>query len=77
MRVQVKDIQVNYEISGKQGGPVVVLSHSLASSLVMWDPQMKALETHFQVLRYDMRGHGGSDAPTRERSPPGGFADSY
>jgi len=42
----------------------VVLSHSMSSSLLMWNPQMEALNTHFQVLRYDIRGHGGSDAPS-------------
>jgi 3-oxoadipate enol-lactonase len=30
--------------------------------MVMWNPQLKVLEPHFRVLRYDMRGHGGSDA---------------
>ncbi len=40
-----------------------MLSHSLGSSLVMWNPQMRSLEPHYQVLRYDTRGHGGSDAP--------------
>jgi 3-oxoadipate enol-lactonase len=29
----------------------------------MWDPQLSALEPHFQVLRYDIRGHGKSEAP--------------
>jgi len=29
----------------------------------MWDPQMTALEAQHQVLRYDTRGHGASDAP--------------
>ena len=40
-----------------------MLSHSLASSMVMWNPQLESLESHFKVLRYDMRGHGASDAP--------------
>ncbi len=61
MRIKTNGIQMNYELSGKRGSPVVVLSHSLASSLVMWNPQMDALNPHFQVLRYDMRGHGKSD----------------
>jgi 3-oxoadipate enol-lactonase len=64
MRVKVKDIQVNYELSGKAGAPVVMLSHSLGSSLVMWEPQMRALDPDYQVLRYDTRGHGSTDAPT-------------
>jgi 3-oxoadipate enol-lactonase len=28
----------------------------------MWNPQMDALSPYFQVLRYDTRGHGNSDA---------------
>jgi 3-oxoadipate enol-lactonase len=29
----------------------------------MWNPQRKVLESDFQVLRYDVRGHGKSEAP--------------
>jgi 3-oxoadipate enol-lactonase len=61
MRIKANHIQINYELSGKKGAPVVVLSHSLACSLVMWNPQMDDLSPHFQVLRYDMCGHGHSD----------------
>ena len=64
MRIKANGIQMNYELSGKKGAPVVVLSHSLSSSLVMWNPQMDALNPYFQVLRYDTRGHGKSDAPS-------------
>jgi 3-oxoadipate enol-lactonase len=42
---------------------VVTLSHSLANDLTMWDPQLPALTDKFRVLRYDTRGHGGTDAP--------------
>jgi 3-oxoadipate enol-lactonase len=61
MQIKGNGIQINYELSGKKGTPVVVLSHSLASSLVMWNPQMDALNPYFQVLRYDMRGHGKTE----------------
>jgi 3-oxoadipate enol-lactonase len=61
MRIKANGIPMNYELSGKKESPVIVLSHSLASSLVMWNPQMDALNPHFQVLRYDIRGHGKSD----------------
>ena len=61
MRIKAKGIQTNYELSGKKGAPVVVLSHSLGATLTMWEPQMDSLNPHFQVLRYDMRGHGSSD----------------
>jgi 3-oxoadipate enol-lactonase len=63
MRVKVNGISIEYELQGQPGRPVVTLSHSLATSMQMWDPQVAALAQHFQVLRYDMRGHGASDAP--------------
>ena len=63
MLIETNGIQINCELSGKEKAPVVVLSHSLACSMVMWRPQLDLLESHFQVLRFDTRGHGGSDAP--------------
>ena len=63
MRIETATITTNYELSGPKNAPVVMLSHSLGSNLHMWDPQMTALEAKYQVLRYDTRGHGASDAP--------------
>ena len=63
MKINLNGININYELTGKKGAPVVMLSHSLACSLVMWQPQMDMLESSFQVLRFDTRGHGDSDAP--------------
>jgi len=62
MIIEANDIQINYEWSGVKQAPVVVLSHSLACSMVMWDPQLEMLESKFRVLRFDTRGHGGSQA---------------
>jgi len=63
MRIKTATINTHYELSGPKNAPVVMLSHSLGSNLHMWDPQMTALETKYQVLRYDTRGHGASDVP--------------
>ena len=63
MLIEANGIRVNCELSGKKQAPVVMLSHSLACSMVMWHPQLDLLEPHFRVVRYDTRGHGGSDAP--------------
>ena len=57
-----------YRLTGTAGRPVVMLSHSLGLDHGMWDPQAAELERHFQVLRYDLRGHGASDAPEGEYS---------
>src|SRR4030043_478294 len=53
MFVTANGIRIHYELSGRKDDPVVILSHSLASSLKMWEPQMEMLRSHFQVLRYD------------------------
>jgi 3-oxoadipate enol-lactonase len=63
MLIEANGIKVNCELSGKKQAPVAVLSHSLACSMLMWTPQLERLESGFRVLRYDTRGHGGSDAP--------------
>ena len=61
MEIKVNGLKINYEIAGN--GPWVTLSHSLACDLHMWDEQMDALTKKYQVLRYDTRGHGKSEAP--------------
>jgi 3-oxoadipate enol-lactonase len=38
------------------------LSNSLLTSLAMWDEQVAELKTSFRMLRYDQRGHGGTQA---------------
>lgn len=63
MKVNVNGIGVNYTLDGPPQAPVVTLSHSLATDLSMWDPQMATLTARYRVLRYDTRGHGGTDAP--------------
>jgi 3-oxoadipate enol-lactonase len=39
----------------------VTLVTGIANDLTMWDGQLPALERDFRVLRYDLRGHGGSE----------------
>lgn len=64
----VDNIRLFYRLEGKAGGPVLVLSHSIGTDLGMWAPQTEDLLPHFQILRYDTRGHGASDAPGGEYS---------
>lgn len=51
---------IHYQIEGSENLPVLVLSNSLGSDLTMWDGVMPYLLPHFQILRYDTRGHGQS-----------------
>ena len=63
MKVNANGIDVNYEIHGKEGAPWLVLGHSLACSVRMWDPQIAALQSKYRILAYDTRGHGATEAP--------------
>jgi len=54
---------LNISVEGRDGGPTVMLSNSLGTTLQMWEPQMRALTQLFRVIRYDRRGHGKSSAP--------------
>jgi 3-oxoadipate enol-lactonase len=63
MKINVNGININYELSAPESAPVVMLSHSLAASLAMWAPQIATLSARYRVLRYDLRGHGLSEAP--------------
>ncbi|MGA8214382.1 MAG: 3-oxoadipate enol-lactonase [Candidatus Sulfotelmatobacter sp.] len=55
-----------YRLEGMPEKPVLVLSHSIGTDHAMWAPQVPDLLSHFQVLRYDTRGHGASDVTKGE-----------
>ena len=63
MKANVNGIEVYYELHGRDGAPWLVLSHSLACSTRMWDPQIDAFKDRYRILAYDTRGHGQSMAP--------------
>ncbi len=64
--VTIDRTRIYYRLEGNSNRPLLVLSHSLGVDHGIWDPQMPALLEHFQVLRYDTRGHGASDVPQNE-----------
>ncbi|MBS0533482.1 MAG: 3-oxoadipate enol-lactonase [Proteobacteria bacterium] len=55
--------RINVEVSGSERAPALMLSSSVGTNLHMWDDQAEDFARHFRVIRYDRRGHGGSDAP--------------
>ena len=64
MKIKTKDITINYEVEGPQGAPVVMVSHGIATSLAIWTEVSRHLSSKYRVVRYDSRGHGGTDAPS-------------
>jgi 3-oxoadipate enol-lactonase/4-carboxymuconolactone decarboxylase len=64
----IQNARLFYRLEGTPGRPVLILSHSIGTDHGMWEPQIADLLRYFQVLRYDTRGHGASDAPPGEYS---------
>jgi 3-oxoadipate enol-lactonase len=49
-----------FRLEGHAGRPVLVLTHALGTDHSLWDAVVPELP-QFQVLRYDLRGHGASE----------------
>jgi 3-oxoadipate enol-lactonase len=64
--VDLPKVRLHYSFAGPAAAPALVLSNSLGTNFSMWDAQTPVFEKQFRLLRYDMRGHGQSSAP----SPP-------
>ena len=62
MKTNANGISINYQIDGPEGAPWLILSNSLLTNLSMWDEQAAELAKSCRVLRYDQRGHGGTQA---------------
>ncbi len=54
--------RLHYEVAGS--GEPVVLVHGFSLDRAFWDPQWQALAARYRVIRYDLRGYGGSTLPT-------------
>ena len=57
---------IAYEVKGQ--GPAVVLIHGGQMDRRMWDFQFEVLAQQYRVIRYDIRGFGKSEVPTRPYS---------
>jgi 3-oxoadipate enol-lactonase len=64
MKINVGRCTYNCEVVGPEKAPAVVLSHSLATDLRMWQPQIDALGELYRLVLFDSLGHGGTDAPS-------------
>jgi len=60
MQVKTRGLTFEVAVDGPADGVPVLLSNSLGASLAMWRVQAANLAGRYRVVRYDQRGHGGS-----------------
>ncbi len=63
MKATINGLSMNFQVSGPEAAPPVVLHHPLATNLSIWDALTAALEPHYRVVRLDARGHGHTTVP--------------
>ncbi|MFT8244918.1 alpha/beta fold hydrolase [Roseomonas sp. BN140053] len=65
VQVRVNGLGFRCRLDGPAGAPWMVFSNSLLTDLSVWDAQVAALSGRFRILRYDQRGHGGTEVPAK------------
>jgi 3-oxoadipate enol-lactonase len=60
-------MRTHHRIDGS-GTRWVTFVTGIANDLSLWDGQAPALERDFRILRYDLRGHGGSETTSGDYS---------
>lgn len=64
MRVAtVGGLRLHWQEDGDPSGAPLVFANSLGTDLRVWDAVLPLLPAGLRIIRYDMRGHGLSDAP--------------
>lgn len=61
--IQIGGLTLHYSLEGNPAGKPLVFINSLGSDFRIWDKMLADFAPHFQIVRYDKRGHGLSDAP--------------
>ena len=57
-----------WRLEGPTDRPPLVLLNAIGTDMALWDSLVSLLLPHFQILRFDARGHGASDAPPGDYS---------
>jgi len=66
--VNIDGVRLYWRADGRGDRPALLLGNSLGTDHALWDAVMPTLMERFRVIRYDMRGHGASDAPAGDYS---------
>jgi 3-oxoadipate enol-lactonase len=61
--ITVNGIRTHLAVTGDPDGAPLVFANSLGTDFRIWDRVLPLLPPGLRILRYDMRGHGLSDAP--------------
>jgi len=56
-------MKLSYAVEGIPGSPFLVLSPSLGTTTMLFEPQEGILAPHFRMVRHDLPGHGHSRPP--------------
>nr|WP_319249423.1 alpha/beta fold hydrolase [uncultured Celeribacter sp.] len=56
-------LQMHWTEEGTPEGRPVIFAHELGTQLQLWDAVMPHLPDGLRIIRYDLRGHGQTDAP--------------
>lgn len=63
---EVNGTKLFYETKG--GGQPLILIHSGGFDRRIWDEQFESFSKQYRVIRYDVRGYGRSQTPTKPYS---------
>jgi pimeloyl-ACP methyl ester carboxylesterase len=66
--LNVGDATINYDVTGK--GPTVVFIHGWTHNMSVWDDQVPAFKSRYQVVRLDSRGFGKSTGFADQSAEP-------
>jgi len=64
--IQLRGQRHYFRLDGAEGKPPLVLLHPIGADHSLFDKLVPTLLAGFQVLRYDLRGHGGTDIPATD-----------
>ena len=70
--VTLNGITLHFQQEGNRNGLPLVFINSLGTDFRIWDDVIIAFSDDYNIVRYDKRGHGLSDAPT----PPYSIRDN-
>jgi pimeloyl-ACP methyl ester carboxylesterase len=72
-KIRINGLNHYYEQSGE--GPSMVFVHGAYADARIWDPQWEFFSSKYQLLRYDLRGHGRTGPSSLSQYSMATFAD--